>query len=90
MIHDGAKVVKDSWVIAQHLDAAYPDKPLLPNRGLTRSSSTAGPIRQCNAAVCSRIVVGDLVDRVRPQDKAYIVELRGKRLGTTDFAGLAG
>ena len=33
------------------------------------------------------IVVGDLVDRVRPQDKDYIVELRGKRLGTTDFAG---
>ena len=33
------------------------------------------------------IIVGDLVDRVRPEDKAYIVESRGKRLGTTDFAG---
>jgi glutathione S-transferase len=32
------------------------------------------------------VVFGDLVDRVRPQDKAYIVESRGKRLGTTDFA----
>jgi len=32
VIHDGTKVVKDSWVIAQHLDAAYPDKPLLPDR----------------------------------------------------------
>ena len=28
VIHDGAKVVKDSWAIAGHLDEAYPDKPL--------------------------------------------------------------
>ena len=28
VIHDGTKVVKDSWAIAEHLDAAYPDKPL--------------------------------------------------------------
>ena len=28
VIHDGAKVVKDSWAIAGHLEAAYPDKPL--------------------------------------------------------------
>ena len=46
VIHDGTKVVKDSWAIAQHLDAAYPDKPLLPDRGPTRSSSTAGPTRR--------------------------------------------
>ena len=29
VIHDGPKVVKDSWMIAQHLDAAYPDKYFL-------------------------------------------------------------
>ena len=28
VIHDGPKVVKDSWAIAGHLDQAYPDKPL--------------------------------------------------------------
>jgi glutathione S-transferase len=32
------------------------------------------------------VIIGDLFERVRPQDKAYIVESRGKRLGTTDFA----
>ena len=32
------------------------------------------------------IIVGDLFDRVRPQEKAYIAETRGKRLGTTDFS----
>ncbi len=28
VIHDGPKVVKDSWAIATHLDQAYPDKKL--------------------------------------------------------------
>src|SRR6266481_3289562 len=28
VIHDGAKVVKDSWAIATYLDQAYADKPL--------------------------------------------------------------
>jgi glutathione S-transferase len=32
------------------------------------------------------IVVGDLYDRVRPEDQPYFQESRGKRLGTTDFA----
>ena len=32
------------------------------------------------------LVVADLVDRVRPQDKDYVVESRTKRVGTSDFA----
>jgi len=84
VIHDAAKVVKDSWMIAQHLDAAYPDKPLLPNRSYAHFvNGWADTV--VNVAIFP-IVVGDLVDRVRPQDKDYIVESRGKRLGTTDFA----
>jgi glutathione S-transferase len=31
------------------------------------------------------MVVGDMIGAVRPQDRAYIVESRGQRLGTTDF-----
>jgi glutathione S-transferase len=31
------------------------------------------------------LIVGDLYDRVRPEDKKYIAESRGARLGTTDF-----
>jgi glutathione S-transferase len=85
VIHDGTKVVKDSWVIAQHLDAAYPDKPLLPDRSYAQfvngwADTTVHP-------ALFPIIAADLVDRVRPQDRAYIVESRGKRLGTTDFAG---
>jgi glutathione S-transferase len=84
VIHDGTKVVKDSWAIAQHLDAAYPDKPLMPDKALARFVN--GWVDSAVQSTIFPIVVADLVDRVRPQDKDYIVESRGKRLGTTDFA----
>lgn len=84
VIHDGTQVVKDSWAIVRHLDAAYPDKPLLPDR-LYAQFVNGWADTAVNVAIFP-IIVGDLVDRVRPQDKAYMVESRGKRLGTTDFA----
>ena len=88
VIHDGTAVVKDSWAIAEHLERTYPDKPLFPNdpghayarfvNGWTDSS--------VNVAIFP-IIIGDLVGKVRPQDRAYMVESRGKRIGTTDFTG---
>lgn len=89
VIHDGTAVVKDSWAIAQHLDHAYPGKPLFPGdpaKAYARfvngwADTTINPL-------FFPLVIGDLVERVRPQDKAYIVESRGQRLGTTDFAGI--
>jgi glutathione S-transferase len=86
VIHDGPHVVKDSWAIAQHLDSAYPEKPLF------------GPARHHAHFVASwvdstvhpalfPILVGDLYERVRPVDQPYFLDSRGKRLGTTDFAG---
>jgi glutathione S-transferase len=86
VIHDATNVVKDSWAIVQHLDAAYPDKPLLPDRSYAHFVNGWADTA-VNVAIFP-IIVGDLVDRVRPQDRDYIVESRGKRLGTTDFAGL--
>ena len=84
VIHDGPKVVKDSWMIAQHLDAAYPERPLMPDRSYAQFVNGWADVTVHPALF--PLIVGDLVDRVRPQDKAYIVESRGKRLGTTDFA----
>jgi glutathione S-transferase len=87
VIHDGTKVVKDSWAIAEHLDMAYPEKPLFPNdpghayaRFVNGWSDTS-----INVAIFP-IIVADLADRVRPEDMAYIVDSRSKRIGTTDFA----
>ncbi len=88
VIHDGTKVVKDSWAIAEHLEANYAGKPLFPN---DPTHSYARFVNgwtdlSINAAIFP-LIAGDLVDRVRPEDRAYIIETRSKRIGTTDFAG---
>jgi glutathione S-transferase len=88
VIHDGTTVVKDSWAIAEHLERAYPDKTLFPDdpgHGYARFVN-AWADSAVNPAIFP-IIAGDLVAQVRPQDRDYMVESRGKRLGTTDFAG---
>ena len=84
VVHDGTKVVKDSWAIAGYLDAAYPDKPLIADRSYAQFVNGWADTA-VNGAIFP-MVVGDLADRVRPQDKDYFADSRGKRLGTTDFA----
>ena len=87
VLHDGTKVVKDSWAIALHLDEAYPDRPLFPNDpAKAYARFVNGWADTAINPLLFQLVVGDLVEAVRPQDRAYIVESRGKRLGTTDFA----
>jgi glutathione S-transferase len=85
VIHDATQVVKDSWAIVQHLDAAYPDQPLMPDRSYAQFVNGWADTL-VNVAIFP-IIVGDLFDRVRLQDRDYMLESRGKRLGTTDFAG---
>jgi glutathione S-transferase len=87
VIHDGATVVKDSWAIAQHLDQAYPDKPLFPNdpakayaRFVNGWADTA-----VNPTIFP-MVVGDMMETVRPVDRDYVVDSRSQRLGTKEFA----
>lgn len=88
VIHDGTKVITDSWAIAEHLEANYAGRPLFPGdpahsyaRFVNGWADTA-----INTAIFP-LIAGDLVDCVRPQDKAYVLETRSKRIGTTDFAG---
>ena len=88
VIHDGATVVKDSWAIARHLDQAYAEKPLFKSEmALSYAHFAAGWVDTAVQPSLFPIVVGDLYDRVRPADQAYFKESRGRRLGTTDFAG---
>ena len=88
VIHDGTKVVKDSWAIAEHLEANYAGKPLFPN------DPTHAYARFVNGWADTVVnptifpmVVGDMVESCRPQDRDYVVDSRSKRIGTTDFAG---
>jgi len=85
VIHDATKIVKDSWMIAQHLDAAYPDRPLLAAR--SHAFFVNGWADTIVHPALFPLIIGDLVARVRPQDRDYIVDSRGKRIGTTDFDG---
>ena len=88
VIHDGPKAVKDSWAIANHLDQAYPDKPLFKSEmAHSYARFASGWVDTAVQPALFPILVGDLYDRVRPVDQPYFRESRGKRLGTTDFAG---
>ncbi|UYN97523.1 MAG: glutathione S-transferase N-terminal domain-containing protein [Enhydrobacter sp.] len=87
VIHDGTRVVKDSWAIALHLDQAYPDKPLFPgDPGKAHARFVNAWADGSVNGTIFPMVVSDMVAAVRPQDRDYVVESRGKRIGTTDFA----
>lgn len=87
VIKDGDTPVKDSWAIALHLDRAYPEKPLFKS-DMARSYAlfVSGWSDTAVMGGLFPMIIGDLYDRVRPEDQTYILESRGKRLGTTDFA----
>jgi glutathione S-transferase len=88
VIHDDASVVKDSWAIVQHLDKAHPDKPIFKSEmALGYAHFVSGWVDTAVHPAVFVLIVGDLYDRVRPADQPYFKESRGKRLGTTDFAG---
>jgi glutathione S-transferase len=88
VIHDGTKVVKDSWAIACHLEDAYPAKPLFPNDpGKAYARFVNGWADTVVNPTIFPMVVADMIPIVRPQDRDYVIESRSKRIGTTDFAG---
>jgi len=88
VIKDGDTPVKDSWAIAVHLDTEYPEHLLLKNEmGHAYSQFANGWADTVVNVGIFPLIVGDLYDRVRPEDQDYFAESRGPRLGTHDFAG---
>ena len=86
VIHDGTKVVKDSWAIAQHLEQAYPEKPLFPgDPGRNYSRFVNAWADTAVHPTIFPMVVADMVETARPADREYVVESRSKRIGTKDF-----
>ena len=80
---DGEKWITDSWVIACHLEDAYPDRPSLfggaAGRALTRFYvGWADGILQ---PAILRFVVRDIVDHLHAKDRAYFRKSREERLG---------
>jgi glutathione S-transferase len=81
----GDKIVKDSWDIAEHLDAAYPDGPALfgGERGKAFARFVAAWTNVTLHAAIFPLVVGDIHASAHPADQPYFRESREKRLGTT-------
>lgn len=80
----GDKVVFDSWQIATYLDDAYPQRPLF---GCEAARGAARFIQNWAATTFFPGVIGlimaDLYDRVRDEDRAYFRQNREQRFGKT-------
>jgi glutathione S-transferase len=87
VIHDGTSVMKDSWAIALHLEKAYPDRPLFPDDPAKAHARFVNAWADVSLhTLIFPLIVGDMAEVVRPQDRDYFIASRGKRIGTTDFA----
>lgn len=85
VIVDRGKTVHDSFVIAEYLEDAYPDRPSLfggeAGRALARfvnSWADAGVLGQLFP-----MLVRDILDQLGPEDAAYFRQSREQRLGGT-------
>ena len=75
VIRDGETVVRDSWKIAEHLEAAYPDRPLF-GGAIGRGVSQAFNAWVDRAVVPAMLplIAADIHERVDPADQGYFRE----------------
>jgi glutathione S-transferase len=83
VIVDGARVVADSWAIADYLEEAYPDRPSLFGGPAGRAharfvNAWADTIVQPGI---SRLIVRDILDVVCPDDEHYFRHSREQAFG---------
>lgn len=83
VLRDEARVVSDSWRIAEYLEDAYPDRPSLfggpGGRALARFVNAWADAVQLPAV--AGLVVADIVPHLGPEDRAYFIASREKRYG---------
>ena len=79
------KVVKDSWDIAEHLDAAYADRPALfgGERGKAFARFVAAWTNVTLHGAIFPLVVADIHAAAHPADQAYFRDSREQRLCTS-------
>lgn len=85
VIRDGEKVVNDSWAIAEYLDAAYPDRPMLMDgqQGKALANFARHYAQTVLSPVAMKAVLLDIHNCLDEGDKPYFRESREKRLGAT-------
>ena len=83
VIEDGAKVIGDSWAIAEYLEGAYADRPSLfgdaHGRSYARFVLATFGAHVMRAAM--RVVMGEVFQKVQPEDRAYYEASRSQRIG---------
>ncbi len=85
VIEDGGRTVHDSWQIAQYLDEAYPDRPML--FGSEEAKTLAYFFKHwCERTIhpaMLRTIIVDLFGQLHEKDKPYFRESREKRFAKT-------
>ncbi|MEQ9121158.1 MAG: glutathione S-transferase N-terminal domain-containing protein, partial [Alphaproteobacteria bacterium] len=82
-LDDGDRRITDSWKIALHLEAAYPDSPsLFPTGQPVARFAQAWTNTQVNPALI-RVILRDVHDALDPADRRYFRESREARFGMT-------
>lgn len=83
ILEDGDTVVGDSWAIVDHLDARYPDAP--PLCATPRERALARFVEAWSFVGVGfnllPLLVLDIHDHARPEDRAYFRQSREARLG---------
>jgi glutathione S-transferase len=72
VVRDGETVVRDSWKIAEHLEARYPEKPLFGGeigRGVTHALNTW--VDRALVRNMLEVLAPDIHERVDPADERY-------------------
>ncbi len=79
VIRDGDATVRDSWKIAEHLEAKYPERTLFGGeigRGVTHTFNTL--VDRTVVPAMLPLIVADIYERVEPADDAYFREMMEK------------
>jgi glutathione S-transferase len=84
VIRDGDAVVRDSWKIAEHLEARYPDRTLFGGdigRGVTHAFNTW--VDRTLVALMMQVVAPDIHERVEAADETYFRGMAERISGKT-------
>lgn len=81
---DNDRWVSDSWIIANYLEDAYPDKPSLFGAGAGRSlSHYYSTAADALVSAMFRFIALDILNAIADKDRVYFRESREKRVGMT-------
>lgn len=82
VLRDGEHVVCDSWMIAEYLDAAYPDRPkLFPGASAPLTSFVRYWTQTRLSLPLMRVMLMDIYETIDANDRAYFRASREQRFG---------